>query len=96
MRQFAKAALFLAVALGSANIAQADYVTECPYAVKGVAYNDVLNIRRWPSPQSRLVGVIPPNGSGVYLIRWKGNWGLINYGHYEGWVNMRYLRAYCD
>jgi uncharacterized protein YgiM (DUF1202 family) len=96
MRQFAKAALFLAAALGSANTATADYVTECPYAVRGVAYNDVLNIRRWPSPESRIVGVIPPKGNGVTLIRWKGDWGLINYDDEEGWVNMRYLRSYCD
>ncbi len=67
----------------------------CPYRVSGVAYNDVLNIRLWPSPRSRIVGFIPPNGEDVQLIRRKGNWGLIYYNGGEGWSHMRYLRRDC-
>ena len=34
--------------------------------VAGVAYNDVLNVRKWPSPQSRIVGSYD-NGEDVSL-----------------------------
>jgi len=88
-------ALLLAANVALVNTAKAQYITECPYFVTGVAYNDVLNIRKWPSHRSRIVGLIPPDGRGVTLIRWKGNWGRIYYRDYEGWVNMRYLRANC-
>jgi len=96
MRQLIKViAVALAASVFMGGAAKADYTTECPYFVTDVAYNDVLNIRAWPSARSRIVGFIPPDGRGVILIRWKGNWGRISYEGVEGWAHMNYLRADC-
>lgn len=97
MRNLLKASLvFMAVGAVSTSSAHAYEDEECSYRVSGVGYNDVLNIRRWPSPKSRIVGYIPPNGEGVELIRRKGRWGLIFYEGTEGWSHMGYLRSDCD
>ncbi len=87
-------AAVLTIATALAGQAHARYTTECPYTVTGVAYHDVLKIRAWPSPQSRVIGVLAPGESGVIVTRFKGNWGRL-YGAANGWVNMRYLRANC-
>ncbi|MBX2806915.1 MAG: SH3 domain-containing protein [Hyphomicrobiales bacterium] len=81
---------------GAFSMSTASAYDDCTYRVKGVAYNDVLNIRAWPSPRSRIVGHIPPNGDDVALIRRKGRWGLIEYNGVEGWSHMGYLREICD
>lgn len=77
-----------------------DYAEEeqedCLYSVTGVSYNDVLNIRAWPSPKSRIVGYMPPNAEGVEVARTKGNWGLVTYDGIEGWSYMGYLESTCD
>jgi uncharacterized protein YgiM (DUF1202 family) len=89
------AAVVAAAAITAAPAAQAQYTTECPYHVHGVAYNDVLNIRAWPSPQSRIIGFLQPNEKGLFFTRFKGNWGRL-YGAGNGWVNMRFVRAVCS
>lgn len=100
MRKIVAASLvLLAAGASSVNTASAyeDYdVGECAYRVHGVAYNDVLNIRKWPSPRSRIIGYIPPHGEEVELIRTKGRWGLIEFGGQRGWSHMGYLREYCE
>jgi uncharacterized protein YgiM (DUF1202 family) len=97
MRKIIAASLAL-FAAGALSISSASaYEDEgCPYRVHGVSYNDVLQIRKWPSPKSRIVGHIPPDGEGVELIRRKGRWGLIEYDGIEGWSHMGYLRRDCD
>ena len=80
----------------TAASAYEDYESEdCAYRVHNVSYNDVLNIRAWPSPRSRIVGYIPPKGEEIELIRTKGRWGLIVYDGVQGWSYMGYLREYC-
>ncbi len=96
MRKLVAASLALfAVGALSASPASAYNDEECTYRVHRVAYNDVLNIRKWPSPKSRIVGYIPPNGEGIEVIRRKGRWGLIEYEGVEGWSHMGYLRRDC-
>lgn len=92
------AALSVVAACGAVtiNTASAYEYAECTYSVTGVAYNDVLNIRAWPSPKSRIVGHIPPNGEGVEIVRRKGRWGLVEYDGIEGWSHTGYLREVCE
>ncbi len=42
------------------------------YAVRGVAQNDVLNIRAEPSPHAPKVGEIPPNGTCIRNLGCQG------------------------
>lgn len=56
------------------------------------AYNDVLNIREFPTGEARIVGVIPPDGRGIVpLGERNGNWIFVRYRRAEGWVSRRYL-----
>ncbi len=64
------------------------------YRVQGIRSDDVLFIRAWPSPQSKKVGSIPPDGRGVdKLGPCKGNWCKISYRGIIGWSSMMYLVA---
>ncbi|MGI9521446.1 MAG: SH3 domain-containing protein [Hyphomicrobiaceae bacterium] len=61
--------------------------------VVNVERNDVLNIREQPTRRSRILGVIPPNASGVaYLDQSDGKWLLVRYNDTAGWVHRRYVR----
>ena len=65
------------------------------FTVTGIANNDVLNIRQQATAESPIVGVIPPNSSGVTYAGDRtddGRWLLIRYGSVTGWVATRYLR----
>ena len=59
--------------------------------VRGVADNDVLNIRSRPTSSSRIVGIIKPGRCGVQVFHGQGNWRNISYRGVRGWVNRRYL-----
>lgn len=60
--------------------------------VVGVAQNDVLNIREYPSSQSRILDIVPPNGRGlIYLSERYGDWVFIQYGATKGWVSQRFV-----
>lgn len=62
--------------------------------VVNVAPNDVLNIRERPSNQSRIIGIISPNATGVeYRGQKTGNWLLVYFGNAEGWVHKKYVIA---
>ena len=62
------------------------------YRVRGVADWDVLNIRSGPSSRRRIVGEIPPYGSGVHCLGpCRGNWCRISWRGVIGWVHMRHL-----
>jgi uncharacterized protein YraI len=62
------------------------------YRVVGVAGNDVLNVREGPSPQSKIVGMIPPSASDVLVLESGGQWWHVLYNSAEGWVNSEFLR----
>jgi len=64
------------------------------YAVKGVAANDVLNMRDAPNG-NQIVGQIPPGARGIAALgprAWsQGTWAQVRYGDVTGWVNVRFL-----
>jgi len=59
--------------------------------VVNVAFNDVLNIRAAGTSNSRILGVIPPNGCGVRVLSQNGSWTRIRYNGVAGWVSSRFL-----
>lgn len=69
--------------------------TEASYAVKGVAADDVLNIRDAPNGK-QIIARVPSNGRGIIAVgpRAKsagGTWARVRYGTTTGWVNVRFL-----
>ena len=42
------------------------------YAVRGVARDDVLNLRAAPNPRARIVGAIPPDGACIRNLGCQG------------------------
>lgn len=65
-----------------------DQNTRC---VRGVAANDVLNIRERPTASSAIRGYIPPNACYIEILGRSGDWYRIVYRGTAGWVNGRYL-----
>lgn len=66
------------------------------FAVRGVAPDDVLNIRSGPSPRYDVIGTIPPDATGVMSAgarRQVGQsiWREVTYAGVRGWVNDRFL-----
>ena len=62
------------------------------YRVRNVESWDVLNIRTGPTARARIVGTIPPHGSGVHCLGpCSGAWCRISWRGIVGWTNMRYL-----
>jgi hypothetical protein len=59
------------------------------------APNDVLNVREYPTSDSRIVGVIPPDGRGITSTGDRnGNWVFVRYKKVEGCaLNRRALVA---
>ncbi|HVY43835.1 MAG TPA: SH3-like domain-containing protein [Hyphomicrobiaceae bacterium] len=85
----------IVVALLATPAAAQGMRTEVPYSVKGVAANDVLNIRDLPGGE-QIIGRIPSDGRGIIALgpRVKtsgGTWAQIRYGTITGWVNVRFL-----
>ena len=77
----------LIVGLGLAQSAYARADGPDRYEVRGIAYHDVLNIRKWPSHRSRIVGVIPADGRNIRnLVRRVRGWCRISYRYTDGWV----------
>ena len=82
----------IAASLGIAGPASATADGPDRYQVRGVAYSDVLNIRKWPSHTSRIIAVIPPNGRNIRnLVRRVNGWCLIRYRSVKGWSKCSYL-----
>lgn len=62
------------------------------FNVFGVDDGDVLNMRSGPSEEHPIVGMIPPDGSGVRLLGpCVDLWCQIQFGDARGWVNRYYL-----
>jgi hypothetical protein len=60
--------------------------------VVNVTANDVLNIREYPTDNSRIIDIIPPNGTGVlYLGETEGQWIFVSYDRAKGWVSRRFV-----
>lgn len=64
------------------------------FAVKGVAADDVLNMRDAPNG-NQVVGRIPPDARGIVALgprkKDQGTWAQVRYGSVTGWVNVRFL-----
>jgi len=62
------------------------------YCVTGVAPDDRLNLRAWPSPQSKVLARLPRNQCDIAFLPYARNgWQKIRVAGWEGWVNRRYL-----
>ena len=82
----------LLAALAVMLAATAPSAAQTALRVVGVAPNDVLNVREYPSPGARIVGIIPPDGRGVAPNGERvGNWIFVSHRRVEGWVDRRYV-----
>ncbi len=62
------------------------------YCVTGVAEWDVLNLRAWPTANSRILAELAPNECDIAFLPYAvGSWQKVRAGGWEGWVNRRYL-----
>lgn len=62
------------------------------WRVIDIRSDDVLNVRQGPSTRYPIVGVIPPNGTGVRRIECTSrNWCLVKYRCVTGWASGKYL-----
>ncbi len=63
------------------------------YDVRGVAADDVLNVRAGPSAGAQRIGALAPDARGVEVTATDaaGGWGQVNAGEGAGWVSMRFL-----
>jgi SH3-like domain-containing protein len=67
-------------------------VSPALYCVTGVAFGDVLNVRAYPSPQSRALTRLDRRQCGISFLPYSlGNWQKIRVGGWQGWVNRRFL-----
>jgi uncharacterized membrane protein len=63
------------------------------FDVTGVASDDVLNIRAYPSAGASQIGQLAHDTRGVEVVALNrdATWGQVNTWEWAGWVNMRYL-----
>lgn len=62
------------------------------YCVSKVAAGDTLNLRAWPSSQSRVLARLRRNQCDIAFLPFaKDGWQKIRVAGWEGWVNRRYL-----
>ena len=67
-------------------------VSPARYCVTGVAPGDVLNLRAWPSPRSRVIHRIGRQACGIAFLPYaRGSWQKVRVAGWKGWVNRRYL-----
>ena len=67
-------------------------VSPALYCVTGVAPNDVLNVRAYPSAQSQIRVQLPPNLCDIAYLPYRvGNWQKIRVAGWEGWSSLTYL-----
>jgi uncharacterized protein YecT (DUF1311 family) len=61
--------------------------------VENIGPNDVLNMREYPTANSRIIDGIPPeNAEIIYLGEEHGEWIFVRYGNRaEGWVNRHFV-----
>ncbi|MBB4003226.1 SH3 domain-containing protein [Aurantimonas endophytica] len=67
-------------------------VSPARYCVTGVAAGDTLNLRAYPSAQSRVLRRLGRNQSSIAFLPYAtGGWQKIRVEGWEGWVNGRFL-----
>jgi SH3-like domain-containing protein len=64
------------------------------YCVTGVASGDALNLRAWPSLQSRVLVQLPPHQCEIAFLPYAARgWQKIRVGGWQGWVNRRFVSS---
>jgi SH3-like domain-containing protein len=67
-------------------------VSPALYCVTGVQPYDRLNVRAYPSTQSRILIQLPPNQCDIAFLPYRvGNWQKIRVAGWEGWASLSYL-----
>ena len=67
-------------------------VSPARHCVTGVARNDRLNLRAFPSSRSSVLTSLAPNACGIaYLPYARDGWQKVRVAGWEGWVVARYL-----
>ena len=67
-------------------------VSPALYCVTGVARGDRLNLRAYPSPQSRILARLRRDQCDIAFLPYSvGGWQKIRVDGWQGWVNARYL-----
>jgi SH3-like domain-containing protein len=67
-------------------------VSPAMYCVSGVAPGDVLNLRAYPSPRSRVLTRLPRHGCGIAFLPYAvGGWQKVRVEGWQGWVSRRHL-----
>lgn len=60
--------------------------------VVSVASNDALSVRELPDQQSKVIGIIPPDGRGIdFDGDRKGGWLFVRYERVEGWIPSQFV-----
>jgi uncharacterized protein YgiM (DUF1202 family) len=58
-----------------------------------VSPNDALNMREYPTDQSRIIDIIPPDATGIISLgETQGEWIFVQYDRARGWVSRRYVQ----
>lgn len=67
-------------------------VSPALYCVANVADDDVLNLRAFPSPVSRIVTELPPDQCDIAFLPYAvGAWQKVRADGYEGWVRRTFV-----
>ncbi|MBA3519381.1 MAG: hypothetical protein H0T75_17495 [Rhizobiales bacterium] len=67
-------------------------VSPALYCVTGVAAGDTLNVRAFPSPQSRVLTSLDRRQCDIAFLPYAvGSWQKVRVGGWQGWVNRSYL-----
>jgi hypothetical protein len=68
------------------------YANGIELRVVNIKYNDVLNIRKEATDESKIVGIIPPDTAEItYLGQTDGEWMFVRYGSAAGWVKRNFV-----
>jgi len=80
--------------LGWAHRRYLAMVSPAMYCVTGIAVGDVLNLRAYPSPQSRVIRRLGRHQCDIAFLPYAvGGWQKVRVAGWQGWVNRRYLSA---
>lgn len=92
-RSIAAAVVVLVLLVGPAPLSALEPVLPQFFDVRGVAADDVLNVREGPGVHFPIIGTLAPERRDVEVLAVSdnGRWGLINVDERRGWVAMRYL-----
>ena len=79
---------------GWVNSRYISMVSPAMYCVTGVAKGDVLNLRAYPSANSRILTELSRNECDIAFLPYStGSWQKVRADGYEGWANRKYLSA---